>query len=153
MSKIYPTTLFASKIEATLVVKLQMMVTFLWWMKASFPSCSKIPLDEVSAPSVLLLLYPRPPKKRYTSSARIFFWKGTNYPFNHAHSEKEEEKAVEIFTWVCGELESKSRSGLTVFVEDILRGTPLAARAWKWYRLECYIEYASRKITSIVNSR
>ena len=40
-----------------------------------------------------------------------------------------------------------------MFVEDILRGTPLAARAWKWYRLECYIEYASRKITSIVNSR
>ena len=40
-----------------------------------------------------------------------------------------------------------------MFVEDILRGTPLAARAWKWYQLECYIEYASRKITSIVNSR
>ena len=55
MSKIYPPTPLASKIEEKLVVKLEMMVTFLWWIKASFPSCSKL-----SAPSVPSLLYPLP---------------------------------------------------------------------------------------------
>ena len=81
MSKIYPTTLFASKIEATLVVKLQMMVTFLWWMKASFPSCSKIPFDEVSAPSVPSLLYPPPPKKKIDKFGAHFLLEGNQLSF------------------------------------------------------------------------
>ena len=72
MSNIYPPTLLASKIEEKLVVKLEVMVTFLWWMKASFPSCSKIPLDEVSALSVPSLLYPPPPQKKDRQVRRAF---------------------------------------------------------------------------------
>ena len=140
MSKIYPTTLFASKIEATLVVKLQMMVTFLWWMKASFPSCSKIPLDEVSAPSVPSLLYPPPPQKKDRQVRRAFFFGREPIIFHPCTSWERGIKSSWNFYLSLLRVRIYVVIRVDRVVEDILRGTLRAARAWKWYRLECYIE-------------
>ena len=156
MSKIYPTTLFASKIEATLDVKLQMMVTFLWWMKASFPSCSKIPLDEVSAPSVPSLLYPPapPPKKRCTSSARIFLWKGTNYLSTMHILRKRNKKQLKFLPesaenlrrdqgWSCCRRHFKRNTSCCSCMEMV--------PAWMLHRK--YKNMLPVKLLSIVNSR
>ena len=141
MSKIYPPTPLASKIEEKLVVKLEMMVTFLWWMKASFPSCSKIPLDEVSAPSVPSLLYPPPPpKKKDVQVRRAFFFGREPIIFQPCTFRERGIKSSWNFYLSLLRVRIYIEIRVDRVVEDILRGTLRAARAWKWYRLECYIE-------------
>ena len=124
ISNIYPTMLLAWKIEETLVVKLEIIVTFLWWTKASVPLYSKIPLDEVSAPSELSLVYWKRKIEKFEVHSPL---EGNQLSFQPCSFWKRATKMqwnfyviLLIVTW---------RSGLFMFVEeDILTERPCACK-------------------------